>query len=117
MSLESDRDKWLQDIEMRQRNIVFPDTVQNEGRFWRNIQNPAFSGVAKMGLFLFGVALCSFVVGFLLLLVQNEQSWGKELLKISILVVLIFGPILAAVIWGTRRALRVAGEQKDHKHS
>jgi hypothetical protein len=30
------KDDWLRDIDARQRNLVFPDTVQNEGRFWRN---------------------------------------------------------------------------------
>jgi hypothetical protein len=29
--------KWERDIVNRQRNIVFPDTVLNEGRFYRNI--------------------------------------------------------------------------------
>jgi hypothetical protein len=31
------QEEWEQDISARQRNIVFPDTVQNEGRFWRNL--------------------------------------------------------------------------------
>ena len=31
------REQWQADIQARQRNIVFPDTVQNEARFWRNI--------------------------------------------------------------------------------
>jgi hypothetical protein len=26
-----------QDVSARQRNVVFPDTVQNEGRLWRNL--------------------------------------------------------------------------------
>jgi hypothetical protein len=29
--------KWERDVLNRQRNIVFPDTVLNEGRFYRNI--------------------------------------------------------------------------------
>ena len=29
--------EWLQDVEARQRNVVFPDTANNEARFWRNI--------------------------------------------------------------------------------
>ena len=28
---------WERDVRNRQRNIVFPDTVLNEGRFYRNI--------------------------------------------------------------------------------
>ena len=31
------REEWEQDIAARQRNVVFPDTVQNEARFWRNL--------------------------------------------------------------------------------
>jgi hypothetical protein len=29
--------EWEQDVRNRQRNIVFPDTMLNEGRFYRNI--------------------------------------------------------------------------------
>jgi predicted nucleic acid-binding protein len=31
------RDQWLQDIENRQPNRVFPDTVRNKARVWRNL--------------------------------------------------------------------------------
>ena len=27
----------MRDVELRQRNIVFPDTAWNEARFWRNL--------------------------------------------------------------------------------
>jgi len=37
MSKSRKREEWLRDIEKRQRNVVFPDTVNNEARFWRNI--------------------------------------------------------------------------------
>jgi hypothetical protein len=40
------RQEWEQDIKNRQRNIVFPGTVLNEGRFYRNI----FSGKAQLTL-------------------------------------------------------------------
>lgn len=30
------REQWQEDIEARQRNIVFPDTARNEAGFWRN---------------------------------------------------------------------------------
>jgi hypothetical protein len=33
------RKEWEQDTNARQRNVVFPDTVQNEGRLWRNLLN------------------------------------------------------------------------------
>jgi hypothetical protein len=30
-------DRMLQDLWLRQRNIVFPDTVRNDGNFYRNL--------------------------------------------------------------------------------
>jgi hypothetical protein len=33
------RQEWEQDVSARQRNIVFPDTVQNETRLWRNLKS------------------------------------------------------------------------------
>lgn len=48
------REEWLQDIDARQRNTVFPDTVQNEGRFWRNLA----SGKQKLTIVqIIGIAL------------------------------------------------------------
>jgi hypothetical protein len=45
-------EEFTRDIEDRQRNIVFPDTVQNEARVpkknWRNLGNPAFNTSAKV---------------------------------------------------------------------
>ena len=44
--------KWERDILNRQRNIVFPDTVLNEGRFYRNIASgkAVFSTGQKVSL-------------------------------------------------------------------
>jgi hypothetical protein len=36
-SMQGKREEWLRDVEARQRNIVSPDTAQNEARFWRNL--------------------------------------------------------------------------------
>jgi len=68
ISIVTDRKKqreWLQDIEARQRNIVFPDTANNEARFWRNIMEGRqhLSIVQKVGVGLFGLlALGLFVL-------------------------------------------------------
>jgi len=40
------RDRWIDDVRQRQRNVVFPDTAANESRFWRNI----ISGKEKLSL-------------------------------------------------------------------
>jgi hypothetical protein len=33
MDNQRNRAKWMQGIDNRQRNVVFPDTVKNEARF------------------------------------------------------------------------------------
>ena len=99
------KDEWLRDVDARQRNVVFPDTVQNEGRFWRNLGKEPLTPVAKAGLVVLGI----FVFGnlaFILTLILRDEN-GKRLLVVLVLgVVLIFGPVVAAIVWGTRRALK-----------
>jgi hypothetical protein len=62
------REEWLQDIEARQRNVVFPDTVNNEARFWRNIieGKKKFSTVQTVGigLMVLAVGVLAFAITF-----------------------------------------------------
>lgn len=54
-------DEWLRDVEARQRNIVFPDTLNNETRGWRNLmetRHPTL--IQKSGMLI----LLLFVIGF-----------------------------------------------------
>jgi hypothetical protein len=39
MSEGKQREQWLRDVQDRQRNVVFPETLSNETRLWRNILN------------------------------------------------------------------------------
>jgi hypothetical protein len=57
MSDHQKRDQWLQDIEAGQRNVVFPDTVQNEARFWRNLGKGPSSTSARAGLVVLAIFL------------------------------------------------------------
>jgi hypothetical protein len=52
---QKQREEWLRDVEARQHNIVFPDTVQNEARFWRNLGKYPSSTPAKVGLVVLAV--------------------------------------------------------------
>src|SRR5438445_10920413 len=54
-------DRLLQDLWWRQRNIVFPDTVRNEGVFYRALANASHSRDALQR-----VGLMMAAVGFLL---------------------------------------------------
>jgi nucleoside permease NupC len=66
---------WERDVINRQRNIVFPDTVLNEGRFYRNIasgkavfsrgQKISLTVLALYFLFITLIALANFIVDLL----------------------------------------------------
>ena len=54
------REEWQEDVTARQRNVVFPDTVQNEGRLWRNLA----SGKQKLTIVqIIGIALMFLMLG------------------------------------------------------
>ena len=102
-------EQWAQDIEARQSNVVFPDTVQNEARFWRNLGNQPWTPVTKVGLALLGL----FVFGFLgRLIVAVFQAGVAPALRAMVVMLLIWGPIFLAIAWATRRALRNISHSK-----
>ncbi len=45
-------DQWERDLRNRQRNIVFPDTVLNEGRFYRHMfsDKASFTLLQRLGI-------------------------------------------------------------------
>jgi hypothetical protein len=109
MTQHHERERWLQDIAARQRNTVFPDTVQNEARFWRNLANPAFNRAAKIGLALFALFVFGTLAVFLVAIIREDQAWRQDLGAIALLILLVFGPVFAGVAWATRRTLRRKG--------
>ena len=95
---------FLEDIEARQCNIVFPDTAQNEARFWRNIGNAKWNATTKIGLGVFA----TWVLGILLALItglQNDNDWAEHLGTLVLGFLLLFGPIFAGIAWATHRTL------------
>ncbi|HXO34043.1 MAG TPA: hypothetical protein VN901_16965 [Candidatus Acidoferrales bacterium] len=95
------REEWLRDVEARQRNVVFPDTVQNEARFWRNLGKGPSSTSAKAGL----VVLAIFVfVSAAMILVATYT--GGVLWEFVLGMILFCGSIFGAIAWATRRSLR-----------
>ncbi len=70
---------WERDVIHRQRNIVFPDTVLNEGRFYRNIASgkAVFSRGQKISLlliFLYVVAILGIYIGSV---IADSVAGGK----------------------------------------
>jgi hypothetical protein len=65
LSKRKTQDGWMQDVQARQHNVVFPDTVNNEARFWRNIYEgrQRLTTVQRIGLFIFVFAMGVLVFG------------------------------------------------------
>ncbi len=57
--------EWQRDIENRQRNVVFPNTAENEARFWRNLSDRKWNGVVVAGLVLVCLTLAGALAGFI----------------------------------------------------
>jgi len=102
MSEQKQREQWRRDVQDRQRNVVFPQTLANETRLWRNILNGkmptmlTWVGLAILALFVFGLAGV-----FLVILIRAGATWSAILAPL-----LIFGPIFWLIAWATRRNLR-----------
>jgi hypothetical protein len=95
------RDQWSQDIEARQRNVVFPDTVQNEARFWRNLGKGSSSLSAKAGLAVLAVFVFAFGGGILFATYEGGVIW-----QFGLGMLLFCGSFFGAIMWATRRSLR-----------
>lgn len=121
-SMRPSREQWEQDIEARQRNVVFPDTVQNETRFWRNIMG------AKQRLTLvqiIGVGLLYILMGVILWSDAAERYrfaasgsvWDRLKAAFGIWGVLFaaFGVLFLILRWRVRRALREIPPKKSGK--
>jgi len=117
---------WERDVINRQRNIVFPDTNLNEGRFYRNIASgkAVFSAGQKVGLLvivLFVTIMTSFGLAQTIASVIAERDldgiaiglWGCIYL-LAILLFWIFlgvrGLLPAAPARKVRRGYRRSGK-------
>jgi hypothetical protein len=109
MSERKQREQWLQDIQDRQRNIVFPQTLANETRLWRNLGTRKPTALTWAGLAVLGLFVLGFAGYFLVILIQ-----AGALLAGALVMLLIFGPIFGLIAWATRRSLRNL-ENSRHK--
>lgn len=75
------REDLRSDLEQRQRNIVFPDTAENEARFWRNIlsNRQKLSPVQIIGIGLVYVAMAAGFYGMISTELQTSQGSGEPL--------------------------------------
>jgi hypothetical protein len=101
MASHHKRDEWLQDIDARQRNVVFPNTVENETRFWRNLGTGPSKTSTKLGLAVLAIFVFGFAAVILVATYKAGAFWS------FILAMLLWcGPIFGAIAWATRKSLR-----------
>lgn len=113
MGSQHKRDQWLQDIQARQRNYVFPDTVQNEARFWRNLKDIPWSTSTKIGMAILAIFVGGFGVRLLVALIQEHR-----VLPLALAMILVWGPIFGGIAWVTKRALRkIEKDRRDPANS
>jgi hypothetical protein len=96
----------MQDVATRQRNVVFPDTVQNEARFWRNFGNQSWTTPTKVGLGLLALFVFGTAASVLVNLILYDSAWKQEVLDVVALTLLVFGPIFGLVVWAVPRNLK-----------
>ena len=105
------QDEWLQDVEARQRSVVFPDTVQNEARFWRNLSERPLTITTRIGLALLALLGWGLLVRLVFAVGHEGVIW-----PFIVIMLLIWGPIFLAISWATRRALRNAQNARRGRH-
>jgi len=101
MSGKSQREEWLRDVEDRQGSVVFPETLANETRLWRNIGTGKPTALIWVGLAILAVFVFGGIAFFFVVSAQAGVAWIVVLATL-----LVFGPIFWAIAWATRRNLR-----------
>lgn len=105
----SGRDEWLRDITARQRNIVFPDTLNNETRGWRNlIDGGRPTLIQKLGILVLLLFVAAFASALMFIISDGFTKSGLVLLlAICAGTVVFIGLVLVALRIG------IAGAAKD----
>ena len=88
--------------------MVFPDTVQNEVRFWRNLGKGPSSVTTRIGLAVLFLFVYGFIATILVATYQAGVTWA------FILGMLLFcGTLFGIIAWATNRSLRKIRQAKQ----
>lgn len=88
----------MRDVELSQRNIVFPDTASNEARFWRNLLSDKRPlSTAQLMFILLVCGLLAMPVWDMLKAMTSIVGW---------LFFAACGAMFLLLRWAVRRALR-----------
>jgi len=95
---QRDRQNWLREVGASQRNVVFPDTLQNEANGWRKLITSKRPLTLVQAV---GIALLYLGMGMVL--------WNESRLKLLggwVVLFVIFGVFFLILRWRVRCALR-----------
>jgi hypothetical protein len=102
------KDDWLRDMNARQRNIVFPDIVQNDARFWRNASGKPLTVPQWIGVLLISATLVACLTG---LWPRGEAPWWHKLIDGYAVFGVLTVAFVAFILIGNRRARRKASKR------
>ena len=71
-------------------------------------ENPAFNAAAKVGYILLAIFVFGSLALLLSMIISQDLNWKRELSMIALVMLLLWGPIFAAIVWATRWNLRNA---------
>lgn len=105
------REEWVRDIDSRQRNIVFPDTVDNEGRFWRNVVSGKrkLTAVQTVGIAIVYLTVIAAFASVLAIELSTDRSYDSILRRIVgqfggyIIAFILLGCFFLLLKFSTRR--------------
>ena|ERR1700721_748862 len=103
MNYRKKRDRWLRDAQTSQRNTVFPYTLVNEVRFWRNLAGAKPTTKTKIGLLILVLFVSGFAVAIIRIFSDAGTLWWVAL---ALTMLVVWGSIFAVIVWGTKRSLR-----------
>jgi hypothetical protein len=116
------QEEWEQDVRARQRNTVFPDTVQNEARLWRNLANgkQKLTIVQYVGIALMFLTLASIFWGDAAERYRFAASGSMFDRLVAAfgwwaIILGLFGVFFLILRWRVRRAL-LSEKRPNHPH-
>src|SRR3954468_4824385 len=92
-------DEFLKNVASRQRNVVFPETLENEVSGWRRlyIRKKPLSGIQLLGLLSLIVALVIFVVGLMsmfgLYVIEGDGPKLERLTRVAVAFLIVLLPL------------------------
>jgi hypothetical protein len=117
--MRKNREEWEQDLSARQQNVVFPDTVRNEGNLWRNLMSgkQKLTLVQCVGVALMYLALIAILWGYAAIKFRSGTSGPllERLLATAsdfVIPLGLLGVFFLVLRWRVRRAL-LSGKPAD----